>query len=322
MARPAALVCVMAALAGLLVHAQEPQQPPAFRAGTEAVAIYATVLNRGGEMVLDLQRDDFTVYDNGRRQDLTVFERGLQPVTAALLIDTSASMTLNLDLARTAAEQFVIRMLPRDRVRVGSFSDRVDLSPEFTADRDALLVALRETLHIGNPTRLWDAVDTALTALAPLSGRRVLVLMTDGVDTASRTTPDVVLTRSHTQETMTYVVRFRTTQRAVMAELPLSPSASQVFSGTSARSITAGSQPIQQLARQSGGGYFTLMQYDDVNTTFTHLMQELHYQYVLGFTPQRLDGKVHELDVRVTRPGVTVRARQHYLAAERTTGQN
>ena len=92
------------------------------------MAIYATVLDRYGEMVRNLERDDFIVEDDGRRQELTVFVEGLQPITAMVLVDTSASMTLNLDLAKTAAEQFVIRMMPGDQVRVGSLSDRLDLS--------------------------------------------------------------------------------------------------------------------------------------------------------------------------------------------------
>jgi Ca-activated chloride channel family protein len=71
---------------------------------------------------------------------------------------------------------------------------------------------------------------------------------------------------------------------------------------------------MRRLASQTGGGHFVLGQFDDVNATFTNVMQELHYQYVLGFAPQRFDGRVHELEVRVKRPGYTVRARQSYLA--------
>jgi VWFA-related protein len=290
------------------------QQPPVFRAGTQTVAIYATVLDRGGEMILNLTRDDFTVFDEGQRQELTVFERGLQPITAAVLVDTSASMTLNLDLARAAAEGFIIRMLPGDQARVGSFSDRVDLSPEFTSDRDALLNSLRTGLHIGNPTRLWDAVDETMTALGPLGGRRIIMLLTDGIDTTSTMTADAVLTRSRADELMVYAVQFRSTPRAQAAEASLSPSAGALLSGDAARRQRESAAALSRLTRQSGGGFFPLTQYDDVNATFTQLMHELHYQYVLGFTPQRADGRIHDLSVRVNRRNVTVRARQSYLA--------
>src|SRR4029079_15713423 len=96
-------------------------------------------VDRYGEMVRDLDRDDFIVEDDGHRQDVSVFEKGQQPITAILLMDTSASMTLSLDLARAAAEQFVIRMQPGDRVRVGSFSDRIDINPPSLDDPYSLL---------------------------------------------------------------------------------------------------------------------------------------------------------------------------------------
>ncbi len=116
-----AAVATLIAATTLLARPQDPppQQPPVFRGTTETVAVYATVIDRYGEMIRTLERDDFIVEDDGKRQELTVFVKGFQPITAMVLVDTSASMTLNLDLARTAAEQLVIRMMPGDQVRVG-----------------------------------------------------------------------------------------------------------------------------------------------------------------------------------------------------------
>jgi VWFA-related protein len=287
------------------------QQQPVFRSGVEAVAVYATVLDQYGEMVFNLKQDDFKVFDNGRRQKLTTFVGGLQPITAILLLDTSASMTLSLDLARTAAEQFVIRMQPGDQARIGSFSDRIDIQPEFTGDRDELLRAIREDLHIGNPTMLWDAVDEAMTELSALGGRRVIMLFTDGLDTYSRKTNIKILERARADELMVYIVQFRAAPRGSLAEIPLSPGPRQVLDP---RRMPPPSVALQQLSIQTGGGYFFLGQNDDVNATFTRVMQELHYQYVLGFAPQRADGKLHEITVVVDRPDTAVRARRTYLA--------
>ena len=274
-----------------------------FAARPRPLPIYATVLDRYGEMVRNLERDDFIVEDDGRRQELTVFVKGFQPITAMVLVDTSASMTLNLDLARTAAEQFVIRMMPGDQVRVGSFSDRLDLSKGFTGDRDELLRALREDLHIGNPTKLWDAVGETMTELAPLGGRRILVLMTDGVDTMSTVTADDIIERAREDELMIYIVQFRSTPRG--SSSPRCRSRPRAASSMSdpRRWTTPPTATLRRLATQTGGGHFLLNQYDDVNATFTQVMQELHYQYVLGFTPQRFDGKVHDLRVRIAEPG-------------------
>jgi Ca-activated chloride channel family protein len=229
------------------------------------------------------------------------------------MVDSSASMTLNLARAVSAAEQFVIRMLPGDRARVGSFSDRVDLSPEFTGDRDALLSGLRD-VHFGNPTKLWDAVDTTMAALTPLGGRRLILLLTDGLDTASAALPDGVLARSRANEVMVYVVQFRPAPQASLAELSTAPSASELFGTDSARRTRMSPAFLARLARQTGGGHFVLGPYDDLNATFSQVMQELHYQYVLGFTPATADGRLHTIEVRVRQPGAVVRARQGYLA--------
>jgi len=315
--RPGGALAIAAACT-LVVHAgQDPSSPqaPVFRGGNETVAVYATALDRGGQMVLNLQREDFEVLDDGRPQPLTVFVKGLQPITAALLIDTSASMTLSLELALQAAEQFVIRMLPGDRVRVGSFSDRVDLSPEFTSDRDRLLVSLREGLHVGNSTKMWDAIDQTMTSLAPLAGRRIVVLLTDGLDTSSRVFPTAVSQRLRVDDLMVYIVQLRSSRLGNLAEIPLAPSAGSVFGSPPMQPGRAVDAMIQKLADQTGGGHFILDRNDDVNATFTAVMQELHYQYTLGFTPERADGRLHTLEVKVRKPGVTVRARRNYLAA-------
>jgi Ca-activated chloride channel family protein len=297
----------------LAARGQEPPvQEPGFRSRVETVPVYATVLDRYGEIVRNIQRDEFDVYDEGRRQELTTFQAGLQPITAVVMVDTSASMTLNLRLALAAAEQFVIRMLPGDKVRVGSFSDRVDVSPEFTSDRDALLLGLRD-MHFGNPTKLWDAVDRTITDLTPFGGRRLLLLLTDGMDTASSALATGVLARARASEAMFYVVQFRSSPLANMAEFLKPPSPSELFRDDRFR-LRESPILLARLARQSGGGVFMLGQNDDINATFSQVMQELHYQYVLGFAPPVSDGRVHEIQVRVRRPGLTVRARQAYLA--------
>ena len=318
MSGPRVLGCLLVGLALLATTpaahpAQDAQGPPTFRAGAESVAVYATVLDRYGEMVLNLKREDFVVEDEGVPQPLSVFVTGLQPITATVLMDRSASMTLNLELSVTAAEQFVVRMLPGDRANVGTFSNRVDLYGEYTGDRDILLSRLNQSLHYGNPTRLWDAIDATMTAMAPLTGRRVILLMTDGVDTSSETRAADVMARARGEELMIYAVQFGTSLRGYQAELALAPTVKQTFTEVRSRN-PPGTEALRMLSRQTGGGHFLLNQFDDINTTFTHVMQELHYQYVLGFTPTRLDGRLHDLRVRVNRPGVTVRARQNYRA--------
>ncbi len=303
-------------LAGQQPDAQQPKpaQAPVFRAGVETVAIYATVVDRYGEMVLTLTQKDFQVLDNGQRQTLTQFERGLQPITAMVMLDMSASMGLNINLSTAAAEQFMIRMLPGDRAGFGTFSDRVDFLQDFTGDRDTLLNAIRGQLHIGNPTKLWDAVDRTVARLRPVGGRRVIVLLTDGGDTMSDLQFDELLERLRVDDLMIYVVEFLTNEQSMRAEIPLAPTAAWVFGGSGPGARRGFVGVLRRMATQTGGGHFVLGEYDDVNTTFTRVMQELHYQYVLGFMPQSADGRIHSLETLVDRANVVVRARRSYLA--------
>jgi VWFA-related protein len=329
-------------LAGVAVLVQQAQQP-VFRGRTETVAVPVTVFDPDGGLVTGLAREDFTVFDNGRAQALTAFSSGLQPIRAVALVDVSASMMSAIDLALLAAEQFVIRLNADDRAKVGMFSARVELAPEFTSDRDRLLKWLRRDLPFSNPTRLLDAIDAGITELLPEAGRRVVVVFTDGCDTASDVRWPKLLDRIRTEDVMVYIVAFRT-------HIALKPPAERSIGFGSARGMgrrssgpalpcaihhqlelsnatppreflriddaawTRGPALMTQLAAETGGGRLQLTSSDDVNSLFTSVLRELHYLYLLGFTPQVLDGKVHNLAVRVKDKSLIVRTREHYLA--------
>ena len=273
-------------------------QQPTFRTGTRTVALYATVIDAQKRLVPDLTQEDFEVTDNDKPQSIEVFIREVQPITVVVMLDTSASMTGNLELLSRAAEQFVIRMLPKDKGLVGAFNDKIEFFPAtFTANRDTLIASLRD-LDFGNPTRLYDAIAASMERLHKIDGRRVVLVFTDGDDTGSRVNVNDVLEQARTNEAMIYAVGLR----------------SDYFNGS--RQVR--SKPdsgLKRLAEETGGGYFELDKTADLAPTFTRVAQELHSQYVLGFTPGLLDGKVHRLGIRAKRPGMTVRARKSYLAS-------
>jgi VWFA-related protein len=177
---PIVAVCLAAAGVALV----SARQQPTFRAGSPTVPIYATVLDRTGRLVTSLHKEDFEVFDNGKRQDLTVFVNDVQPITVVVMIDRSGSMVQNYSLVRDAAEEFVSNLLPVDKARLGSFSNRIQIDPvEFTSDRAELMQILRGRLLGPGTTPLWNATAAAMNALANEPGRRVILLFTDGVDT-------------------------------------------------------------------------------------------------------------------------------------------
>jgi Ca-activated chloride channel family protein len=275
----------------------EGQQAGVFRSGAKMVPLYATVTDPQGALVPNLTRDDFEILDNAARQEIVVFENQSQPFTAVVMIDSSGSMTNSLKLVNAGAEQFIIRLLPQDRAQVGAFNDKVEFSGSFTADRDELVAALRE-LDFGNSTRLYDAIDQSLNRLTGVEGRRVIVVLTDGEDTASKTGQGDVLNRALADEVMIYGIGLESNYFNGMRQVRTNPD-----------------KVVRRLAEETGGGYYLLKETADLNSTFTRIAQELRSQYVLGFSPTVLDGKVHKLVVNVKRPGMKARARKSYVAS-------
>jgi Ca-activated chloride channel homolog len=287
-----ATLVVVAALSGLDVGAQRPT----FRSGTQVVSLFATVTDAQKRLVPNLTKDDFEVLDNGIPQPLVFFQDEVQPITVVVMLDTSGSMTGTLSLLHAAAEQFVIRLLPADKGRVGAFNDKIQFSSRFTSDRDELADDIHD-LDYGNGTRLYDALAASLDELKAIEGRRVVLVFTDGDDTASHIGLGSVIDRARAEEVMVYAIGLE----------------SNYFNGE--RMVR--SKPDRGLSRvadETGGGYFELDKSSDLAPTFTRVAQELHSQYVLGFTPTQLDGRVHKLAIRVKQPGMTARARRSYVA--------
>ena len=297
MSRKSAFVFAVALLAGPLVLARQEPQQPIFKSNVRTVPIYATVVDASGRLAPDLEQADFTILDNGKPADVSLFSNESQPFTAVVMLDTSASMTANLKLLNRAAEQFLLRLLPVDRAQVGAFNDKIQLSGTFTNNRDELIGAL-DDLYFGNPTRLNDGIAAGLDALQGIDGRRVVLVFTDGEDTSSRIGFKTVLERARDEEVMVYSIGLE----------------SEYFNGMRVVKSRP-SRDLRKISDETGGGYFELLKTAELAPTFSRVAQELRSQYLIGFAPAALDGKVHKLDVKVTRPGMTVRARRSYLAA-------
>jgi Ca-activated chloride channel family protein len=190
-------------------------------------------------------------------------------------------------------------MLPDDKGQVGAFSDKIEFSGTFTSDRDDLIGALKD-LQFGNPTRLYDAIDASIDLLEDVDGRKIVLVFTDGDDTASRRDQGDVLEKARAEEVMIYAI-------GLQSEYAIAPGRMQ---------RTRPDRGLRRLADETGGGYFELKKTDDLAPTFTRVAQELHSLYALGFTPAVLDGKEHRLEVRVKSPGHMARSRKSYIASE------
>ena len=291
------------AIAALALVAPLAAQGQKIKVTTESVPVYVTVTDAEKRLVPDLVIDDFEILDNGKPQTINVFENKPVPITTVVMIDTSGSMTTALDLVKEGAEQFLLRLLPDDRAQVGEFSDKIKFHPgSFIDDRDRLVYLLKNELDFGYPTRLYDAVDESLARLEPADGRKVVLVFTDGDDTSSKVGVGKVMDRAREKDVMIYAVGL----------------VNEYFNGQS-RVRSQPDKGLKKLAEDTGGGYFELKRTADLNSTFTRVAQELHSQYVLGFSPETMDGKVHKLDVRVKKGGMNARARKTYVAASAGT---
>jgi Ca-activated chloride channel family protein len=295
------MTCAFTRLAAGLAMALAPavlaaQQQPTFKTGAQIVPLYITVLDSSKRLVPDLQESDFEIFDNNQPVKIILFQNEPEPFKVVVMLDTSGSMTGSIDLLRDAAEQFLLRLLPEDLGMIGAFNDKIQFPiRDFTSNRDELISALKD-VDYGNPTRLFDAIEASLDELQRVKGRRVVLVFTDGEDTASKAGMGGVLDRARTDEAMIYSIGLE----------------SVYFNGE--RQIrTRPDRGLKRLSDETGGGYFELKKTDELGPTFTRVAQELHSQYVLGFSPAT-DGKQHKVEVRLKKPGMTARARRTYQA--------
>jgi Ca-activated chloride channel family protein len=285
----------LAAAMSMALAAQ--QQAPTFKSGTQVVSLFVTVQDVQKRLVPELVQADFDIFDNEKPQPLAYFDNSIHPINVVVMLDTSGSMTLTIDLLKQAAEQFLIRLLPDDKGRVGAFNDKIQINAKWSSDRDQMISDVKN-LDYGNGTRLWDAVGVALDELKPVDGRKVILVFTDGDDTESKMTLGKIIERARVDEVMIYAIGLE----------------SNYFNGQ--RMVrTKPDSGLRKIADETGGGYFELTKASELASTFTKVAQELHSQYVIGFTPTLLDNKVHKLMVKMKQPGMTARARRSYLAA-------
>ena len=316
--RIGSIALAFSCLSSLSGQQEGQQNQQVFRGGLKAVAVYVTVSDAQGRLVPNLTKEDFEVYDNGKKQEITLFDNGVQPITVVMMLDRSGSMVGNFSLVRSAAEQFVAQLLPTDKARIGSFANRVQVDPrEFTSSQHDLLEILRTELQEPGPTPLWNAVNVGITSLLHQEGRRVVLVFTDGVDRpmgANNISYHDVQRNAEQEDVMIFAVGLASRQFGGggrgrggvgiggMGGFRLPPEEPKVDAG------------LPKIATATGGGYFQLTSANNLGSTFRRIADELHRQYALAFTPQNLDGKTHRIDVKLKQPDLVARARKTYVA--------
>src|SRR5262245_3194033 len=211
MKRLLALSIIVTALASLSASARG-QERQVFRAGVDVVSLNVTVVDTENHYVTDLGEGDFSVFEDGAKQDLLFFNRTSLPIALSLLIDTSASMENRLQMAQEAAVGFARRLRPQDLAQIVDFDSRVEITQDFTNNTSDLERAIRATVA-GGSTSLHNAIYISLKELAKIKAkseneirRRAIVVLSDGEDTSSLVTFEEVLELAKRSETGLYTI--------------------------------------------------------------------------------------------------------------------
>jgi Ca-activated chloride channel family protein len=301
---PAALAA--AAVFPFLAGAQEPQPPASttFKSAIDVVSLNVTVTDPANRYLTDLTEKDFEVYEDGVKQDLTLFNRTNLPVALCLLLDTSSSMEDRMTTAQDAAIGFVRKLRPTDLGEVLGFDSRVVILQKFTNSTADLEAAIRKTVA-GGSTSLYNALYLSLKDLKKLPPkdendirRQAIILLSDGEDTSSLIGFDDVMDLARRSETAIYPI-------GLMAD-----------DSTQSKGFREATYALKQLATDTGGRSFFPTDVKALASIYTQIYDELSSQYTIGYTSKnaRRDGAWRRLVVRVNRPNSAARTKQGYFA--------
>jgi Ca-activated chloride channel family protein len=307
-----ALVVGRAALGAVAIPLEAAQAAPApqpqvpFRAGVDVVSLNVTVTDGTTRYVTDLGKEDFNVFEDGIKQDVTFFNRTNLPIALALLLDTSASMESKLPTAQEAAVGFAKRLRAQDLAEVIDFDSRVVVLAPFTNGAPELEQAIHKT-SAGGSTSLYNAVYIALKDLKKVMAkntdeirRQAIVVLSDGEDTSSLLPFEEVLDLAKRSETAIYAIGLRSTDGP----------------GTTSKGFKEAEFVLRQFAQETGGRAYFPAQVSELANIYGQISEELSSQYTVGYTSRngRRDGSWRRVVVRVGRANVTARTKLGYFA--------
>jgi len=297
-----ALSSSLIALLVIFTGAVKAQDDEVVRVNTDLVVLNVTVMDKDGQYVPGLKLADFKVFEEGREVPIKLISSfGAQesPFAAVILLDTSGSMESRLSLGRSAAIRFLDGLRPEDVAAVFNFDHRVEQVQDFSSGRD--LAPMAFGLRAKGMTALYDAIlRGAQTLAARPEQRKAIVVLSDGMDTKSSASAGKALEAALAVNAGIYAVDMSATDGGVSKDIQ---SALQ----------------LKSLAEKSGGRFLATPGGPALRDAFASIAQELGHQYTIAFRPadQARDGKWRALEVKLSRPELTVRTRKGYRSPKR-----
>jgi VWFA-related protein len=274
------------------------QNDEVLRVKTEEVLLPVSVRDVAGMPVSGLGQERFIVFDNGVRQEIASFNRQRVSANIVLLLDASSSVFSQMRFIREAAGRFVEGLLQEDKVCVMQFSDRVELLQDWTSatNLQQLEKSLNWRYHPGQRTTFYDGLYLAAAEqLSKVEGRRIVILLTDGLDTADRRRASFAdaLNAVRRAEASVYVVSLTANLRAQLEEKTGGTKLRKVFSGYDRREVARylaliddSEKLLTNLATQTGGRIFLPIKDEDLSTAYQAIAEELRTQYMITYQPK------------------------------------
>ena len=279
------------------------RQRSSFRAGIDIVSLNVTVTDASNHYVTDLAENEFSVFEDGVKQNITFFSRRQQPIALSLLLDSSASMEQHIGTLQTAATNFIKKLRPNDIAQVIDFDSRVEIRQGFTGNQADLQNAIEQT-NAGGSTSLHNAIYIALKELRKVKAvseedvrRQALIVFSDGEDTSSLVSFEEVLDLAKRSETAIYAIALR-------------------GNDVQAKGFREAEFVMRTLAQETGGRAFFPARIEDLNGVYAQIADELASQYALGYVSanSRRDGAWRRLVVQTSRANITPRTKKGYYA--------
>jgi Ca-activated chloride channel family protein len=285
----------------ILLSAQDRGQEP-IRVRVDLVNVLLTVFDKQGRIIPDLTQKDVSIVEDGVPQEILNFNRDVNlPLTIALLVDTSESVHPKLKFEQDAATNFFMTVLQeKDRGLLLEFDSGVTMLQDFTSDPNKLAKMIR-ALKAGGGTSLYDAVYMVCDEKLMLeSGRRTIVIVSDGDDTASKFKFEDALELTHRAEATIFAIG---TSRGG-------------FFGIPDKRAQAGDRALEQLTAETGGRTFFPVKEDDLEGSFQQIAQELRSQYSIGYisTNKKKDGGYRNIQIKLANKDYKVRHKKGYYA--------
>ena len=297
------------------------------RVPTDLITVPVRITSRNGKSVPNVRREEFKIFENGVEQQLAYFSNDEQPFTVVLLLDMSYSSVFRLEDIQLAARIFVAKLREHDRVMVVSFDEKPHVLCEATNDRRILGLAIGGA-SIASGTSLYDTLDMLLSEkMQSISGRRAIVLLSDGVDTSSTAaTAQTVEKRFGAEDVIVYPIVYDTFEdvqksRRKNAEIryddndhPYIVPAPQK-KGEREQDYEEAREFLKTVSDQTGGSVYRVSSTTNLNDAFAKIADELRRVYSLGYYPaeDRKSGATYDIKVRVYRPDLKITARNRYL---------